>query len=134
MPRKNNWPAALALFFEEKRHQPFAWGKNDCALFAADWLAILMGTDYAAAQRGTYDTALGAARLLQERGGLEGIVDATGYARAPVAFARRGDLVLFDMPDGPTLGVCAGKHSVFAGGECIVAQLTAACRIAWRIE
>lgn len=134
MARKNNWPAALALFFEEKHHQPFAWGHNDCCMFAADWVAILMGVDHAAGFRGKYSDALGAARILKERGGIEAIVDATGYPRQPVSFAQRGDLMLFDMPSGPTLGVCAGKHSVFAGETAAVAQLTNNCRLSWRVE
>lgn len=93
-----------------------------------------MGVDHAADLRGTYSTALGAARILKDKGGIEAIVDAAGYPREPVSFAQRGDLVLFDMPDGPTLGVCAGKYSAFPGKDAAVAQLTESCRIAWRVE
>lgn len=132
--RCSNWPSKLAAFIEGRRFVPFAWSTNDCCTFAADWILILTGVDHAAEYRGTYSSALGAGRILAERGGLEAIAAAAGYTAIPPAFASRGDLVLFDMPDGPTLGVCAGKHSVFAGEAGAVSQPTANCRLAWRVE
>jgi hypothetical protein len=69
--RRDNWPDLLSVYIEEKRSEPFAWGSNDCCLFAADWVQIATGHDIAAQWRGSYTTALGARRALDEGGGIE---------------------------------------------------------------
>ena len=57
--RRADWPERLAEFIEARRLEPFAWGKNDCALFAADAVNLLIGVDYAESLRG-YTTERGA--------------------------------------------------------------------------
>jgi len=32
--RRDNWPDLLAAYIKAKRNEPFAWGSNDCCLFA----------------------------------------------------------------------------------------------------
>ena len=134
MARTSNWPSLLHAFIDEKRKVPFEWSKNDCATFAADWVAILTGVDHAANLRGTYSSALGAARILDAAGGLEGIVARTGFKEVGPTYAQRGDLVVFDDENGPTLGVCIGKHSAFAHADGVAFRLTLECRRAWRTE
>lgn len=137
MTRRSNWPAALALFIEEKREQPFDWAANNCAFFACDWLAILTGVDPAATFRGEVDSALSAQRVIAAAGGLERIAEDAcarwGWPEAAVPLARRGDVVVFDTDHGPALGVCLGAVSAFAGPTGVQFQPTAKCRRAWRI-
>lgn len=134
MARKSNWPHDLHQFIATRRAMPFAWGTNDCATFAADWVAILTGVDHAAGLRGVYSTALGAARILDASGGLEGIAARTGFKEVGPAYAQRGDLVIFDDENGPTLGVCDGKHSAFAHADGVAFRMTLECRRAWRTD
>lgn len=139
MPRKSNWPAALSLFLQEKATVPFQWGENDCCLFTCDWLAILTGhyPEPAAELRGTYSDALGAARVLQPRGGVEQIAAdycaSQHWSDVPPAFAQRGDIVLFDGPHGPSLGVCIGCYFCGPGPEGVGQQPMSAARRAWRV-
>lgn len=137
MKRPQNWPSMLATFLREKQSQPFIWGSNDCCLFTCDWLQALYGVDHAADLRGTYDTALGAARVLEARGGVLAIAAAVcereGWAEIAPAFAQRGDIVLDDSPLGHTLGVCAGGVSAFPGEAGMLLKPTRACVKAWRI-
>lgn len=137
--RLENWPRLLSDFIESRRHLPFAWGTNDCCLFASDAVLAITGHDPAEGIRGTYITALGAARLLEERGGVDGIAAAqcaaAGWDSCDVRFAKRGDVVACDMTaEGrPALGVCLGSLSAFSGETGIDFYPTLQCRTAWKI-
>lgn len=135
--RRNNWPALLALFVEEKRATPFDWATNNCAFFACDWLAILIGVDPARPWRPEVDSALTAARVLASLGGLEAIAaqafTAHGWPEIPVALARRGDVVAMDAEGGPALGVCLGASCIFASPTGLDHRPTLTARRAWRI-
>jgi hypothetical protein len=137
MKRPQDWPSRLAIFLREKSTVPFSWGRNDCCLFTCDWLAALFGVDHAAALRGTYDTALSAARVLEERGGVLAIAGAVcereGWSEVHPAFARRGDIVADLSPLGHTLGVCAGGLSAFPGESGVMLKPTRECVRAWRV-
>jgi len=58
----------LRQFLDARRAEPFRPGRNDCALFAADWIAALTGTDPAAPWRGWYETLDEGRALLAEDG------------------------------------------------------------------
>lgn len=135
--RPTDWPQRLAAFLATKEREPFAWGRNDCCLFTADWVLALTGADPAEGLRGTYDSALSAGRLLSAMGGAEGIADAAlserGWASVPVKLAMRGDVVATDTPDGSALGVCVGETSAFAGKTGTIYKPTLSCVRAWRI-
>jgi hypothetical protein len=140
-PRRSNWPAALALFVEEKRCEKFVWGVNDCCGFAADWVAICTGVDPCAAWRGKYRDAAGAARLIRRGGGLEALVDralaAHGWAQIARPMARRGDVVSIATgrsARGVAAGVCIGADAVFPGPDCVSFRAMDECRLAWRIS
>lgn len=138
--RKTNWPEKLNELIDARRAQPFAWGSNDCCLFACDVILELIGIDPANDLRGKYSTELGAARLLADIGGVEGIANdrcqGCGFEELPgPAFAQRGDVVLRDTPEhGATLGVCVGSRVAFVGPDGLVFIPPAACRRAWRVE
>lgn len=137
MSRCEDWPEKLELFIEEKRHQPFDWRANNCCFFACDWLAILTGKDPAHGLRERVTSDLSAARVLKQRGGVEGIAEAECKRRkwpdVPVPYAMRGDLMLIDTPQGPALGVCLGADVAFAGLGGVSFVTLAGCRRAWRV-
>lgn len=112
MKRRTNWPAALSQFVEDRRDKHFTWGEHDCCLFVCDWILLCTGTDPAKPFRGTYSDALGAARVLKDRGGVEAIAERacseSGWAEIPRAKAQRGDVVSVETENGISLALCLG--------------------------
>jgi hypothetical protein len=114
--RFENWPERLNALIALRCSRPFAWGEHDCALFACDAVLAMTGADPAAWFRGRYRTRRGAYRLLKTFGGAglaatwEKIAAQRGLPEIAPAFARRGDVLLFDaIPLLPS-----GEASVFS--------------------
>jgi hypothetical protein len=110
-------PALLARFIEERRRMPFAWGSNDCCLFAADWVLASTGRDIAADYRGRYSTALPALRFVETGGGVEAMIERAGGALVHPSLARRGDVIARDVGNGIGLGVCVGAVAAFVAKD-----------------
>jgi hypothetical protein len=131
--RRDNWPELLAKFIDERRSQPFAWGFNDCCIFAADWVDVCTGTDYAEKWRGRYWTAIGARRFLDDAGGVEALVDSLGLDRTQPQRAGRGDIVAQDAGRGITLGICLGVTTAFVAKTGLVFGSIENAKSAWKI-
>jgi hypothetical protein len=131
-------PGKLALFLEEKSRVPFQWGANDCCTFTSDWIAMRSGEDPASGVRGTYRTALGAARVLKARNGVDGIArafcTAKGWAEVHPAFSQRGDVMVYQTEHGPALGICCGHSSAFVYTDGVKYVETLKCSTAWRVK
>ena len=132
--RIDGWEKMLTDFIESKSAASFQWGVHDCCLFAADCVEVITGHDYASQLRGRYKNGREAQEVIKEYGSMEEMVSALLGASCEVAFAHRGDVVMFDTSDGPALGICCGKQSVFAGRTGLVYHSTIKCSAAWRIE
>ncbi len=116
MRRVEDWPARLAAFIEQARRKPFAYGTWDCCLLAAAWVQEATGRDFAAEFRGRYEDQAVAVALVAARGGLEAVVtSALGAPLAAPTLARRGDVVMFETPDGRALAVAVGTQALYAG-------------------
>ncbi len=95
----------LHAFLSARATAPFAWGSNDCALFAADAIQAFTGTDIAAEFRGRYTDRASAFALIRQVTGKGTVADAAawcaerhGLAEYPnPRFAQRGDLVIVDV-------------------------------------
>ncbi len=131
--RREDWPQRLAAFIESRRLQPFAWGENDCVTFAADCARELTGTDPIAELRGSWRTALEAARVLDELGGLRAAVTQWQGDELPPALAQRGDAVLVEQLGRELLGVCVGDQIVAPGEHGAVWLPISAAVAAWRV-
>lgn len=130
--RTRNWQAALSAFIATRRSAPFAWGSNDCCLFAAGAVQAMTGVAHADALRG-YGSALEAARLVEARGGLERIAtDALGAPVAPV-FAAVGDLVLIENEGRDLLALCNGTTALAPGELGMVVLGMDAAKAAWKV-
>lgn len=122
MTRLENWPTLLSLYVDSRRSQPFAWGTNDCCIFAADWVLIATGHDIASAFRGGYSSALGATRIIEEAGGIDRLLEkhAPALQQVPRCRAGRGDLVLREGGNGSTLGIVLGPLDCFVGENGLI--------------
>ncbi len=108
MKRYPNWPQILETEIARAARRRFAWGKWDCALFAANVVRAMTGEDPAKAYRGRYKTEVGSRRALKRYGGgtlRRATTRALGAPLASVKKAQRGDVVLFKTLSGQTLGI-----------------------------
>lgn len=113
--RRSDWEARLSAYLAERVNAlQFLWGKSDCALYTADAVLEMTGTDIAAPFRGKYSTAVGSAKALKKYGAgtLKDTFD-TLLPPKPVGYARRGDVV---MHDG-AVGICIGADALFVRAE-----------------
>lgn len=133
--RREDWPERLLAFVESRRATPFAWGKNDCALFSADAALAMTDHDFAAPFRGRYTTAQGALRELRRNGARDLAGYLTRVLSEPIAptLARRGDVVVFEAVEGPALGVVAGSQAAAAGTDGLIWVPLARWQQAWRM-
>lgn len=111
--RIRGWEQALAAFTRAHMRTTYAWGRHDCALFAAGAVEAMTGTDFAAEFRGKYEDEGGARRVLTSLG-CENVGDlASRYLPEIVpAQARRGDVVMIEGQLGPFLAVVDGRTAV----------------------
>lgn len=132
--RPENWPAVLNRHLDESKTLAFRWGEADCALWVSDYVKRVTGVDHAEAFRGRYRTAQGA-RMALRRAGYDGVerLAAARLPGVPIAFARRGDVVLH--PDGQALGICNGRVSHFLSVHGGLTDLpTLDCVKAWSVD
>ncbi|MBC3411275.1 hypothetical protein HU720_08155 [Pseudomonas sp. SWRI51] len=131
--RNRNWTTQLAHTIKAATERPFSWGEFDCCLFAADCSMAICGVDPAASYRGRYTTETGAKRLLKRNhGSLEGAWDAC-FSRVEPAFTQRGDVALYDGPNGRGVAVYwAGDF--WSASEEGVGRIDCAPLVVWRIE
>jgi hypothetical protein len=81
-----------------------------------------------------YRNEVGAMRLIHEAGGLDMLV--TRAIGAPVcpAEAGRGDVVLSELDNGPTVGVCLGRDCAFPADVGITFRPREMILKAWKVD
>lgn len=144
LQRREDWPERLAALIDERMREPFKWGANDCALFAADAVLAITGTDLAADWRSQYADEAGAVLAAQSL--LSTVVTAGEIVAAlrdmahrslgpavPPLMARRGDIVLVEHGNGHSLAVCLGAVATAPGRRGLLQLERAAWRYAWRV-
>lgn len=107
MTRVANWPLELQATVERWRDRRLKWGVSDCCVFGAEVVLALTGVDHRD-RLPTVRSRDNAQAALELGGGLEAMVSAVLGPPKPAARAQRGDLVLADLGDGPTVAVCLG--------------------------
>lgn len=92
----------LARFLRSASERYFVWGQFDCLMWLADWIKASRGVDPGDGWRGSYSSALGAARIIKEQGGMVSHVDARlapfGIRRTDTP--RRGDIAVVRASEG----------------------------------
>jgi Domain of unknown function (DUF6950) len=139
--RKQSWDIDMGGAIEAAAARPFAWGTNDCSLFACDVVLAMTGTDLGADFRGKYDSRESAAEIIAfatDGGDLEALVEQicveNQIPEVDVAFAWRGDIALHDTSEGPCLGIIdleGGRYLTENHGLRIVPR--DAIRRTWRV-
>lgn len=136
--RYENWPDLLSAAIAERLHMPFAWGPNDCVSCACSIVQSYTGVDLMAPWRGRYSTALGAARIFKQHGGMlamaETIFPQHGVSEIPVRQAMRGDIAIFVQPEGPTMAVVNGALSLVHGKDGLKQLPTLHAAKTWRVS
>lgn len=110
MRRRKSWRAELSAYLARQATTPFAYGRADCALFAAGAVEAICGQDpLADLDLAPYTTLKGGLRALRAAGYRAPIdlVDARLPA-IPVGQARAGDLVAVRGDGGLALGIALG--------------------------
>lgn len=102
----------LRGFLAAHRARAFRPGARDCALFVADWIALLTGQDPAALWRGQYRSLREGREMLARDGYAEPsevlsamIVEGAGWMQA-----RTGDVAVVIERGEEVLGIVGGCH------------------------
>ncbi len=105
--RREGWPERLDEFIASRLRTPFAWGLNDCATFAIDWVTELTGEVVWAV---TWRSAREAQETLDRVGGMRAAwIGALGQPTQNWRSARRGDVGLVDIAGRQCGVVCTGQ-------------------------
>lgn len=126
----------LKEFLDAASKQSFSWGVADCALFAADWVALRTGEDLAAEFRGTYNTEPGSVEALNREGNAtleDALRDKLGEPLPSPLQAQRGDVALVSTPIGLACGVVTAHGVVCRGYRKLNVMPMHKIAFAWRI-
>lgn len=132
MKRLPDWQLRFDDLIQRRWYQPFRWGAQDCAIFAADSVMAITGVDPAVGLRGL--TARQACRALRGYGGLtNAVTQALGPPSHP-DHAVEGDVMLMHTGRRPALAICAGPTKVIGpsrGGLLRLSRKDAT--LCWRV-
>jgi len=134
---QNDKATALKAYLTECQSQNFSWGKQDCALFAADWVVRRTGTDYAKVFRGQYHTERESQLRLSEQG-FEDLSSALhqllGEPLSMPLMAQRGDVALVRTPIGIACGIVTVGGVMARGYRSLKCIPMSNIIAAWRID
>lgn len=141
MKRFQDWPLRLEAYLAFIGEDEFSWGSNDCALFACNVTRELTGVDLGEQFRGKYRTKAGAYAALNKfsGGGLEAIATKMaaehGMKEVRPRMAQRGDIVLVETTQGPTLAIVCmdGIHVTAPGPTGLELRPLDKAQRAWRV-
>lgn len=131
--RLPDWPLRLEAFIAARSPQPFAWGANDCATFAADCVQAITGQDPAPAGLRRHTTAKQAYRAIARHGGMAALATAAlGEPVAPV-LAGVGDVLLVPNGKREAFAICNGTTALAPSAGGLVSISTKTALAAWKV-
>lgn len=119
MNRRVDWSMRLAEAVEDARILPFAYGVNDCCLWAAHCVDAMCDTSLASKIGSTfrYTNKEEADQAIADGGGLHALTERFLGKPVSARMAAPGDVVLARNGDGTVIiGICFG-HAILAPGE-----------------
>lgn len=133
MNKLHDWQVRFETFIASRTATPFTWGKNDCAIFAADCVCALTGRDVALPAFRRHATERQAARLLKRHGGVAGIATAALGQPVPASGAQVGDVVLAKAGSRDMLAICNGATCIAPGPRGLAVLPMAQASLCWRL-
>jgi len=133
MSRLHDWQIQLERITRNRAATPFAWGTNDCAIFASDAVMAMTGVDPAPPELRLHRTAKQACRAIQAHGGLAAIAIAALGDPVPTAYAGVGDVVLVKVGKRDALAICNGSVAVMPSPIGLVAVSLVGATSAWKV-
>lgn len=113
--RLPDWQTRLTEVVRAAAHRPFNVKTWNCATFARQCVLAVTQRDLPTRLTGT----------------LEQTADHL-FDRVPPRLARRGDVVLCDIPQA-TLGICVGRRIALVGVRGLIFEPMRKARIAWSV-
>ena len=99
--------SVLITYAADAGQRPFRPGRHDCALFAAGWVKVMTGQDFARGWRSTYRSLKRGQQLLAEAGFEDHVALAAAHlSEVAPAFAQVGDIAILD---DQAFGIVAGE-------------------------
>jgi hypothetical protein len=108
MTRRHDWAARLFDVIAAHDTRPFAWGVDDCCLFAARAIDAMTDRTLEARLGDLYQDEVSARALIERHGSLVEAITAILGETPQAVRAMRGDLVEFDGGAGDAVGICLG--------------------------
>ena len=97
----------LITYASDAGQRTFRPGRHDCALFAAGWVKLATGQDFARGWRSTYRSLKRGQQLLAEAGFEDHVALAAAHlSEVAPAFAQVGDIAILD---DQAFGIVAGE-------------------------
>jgi len=131
--RHRDWQSRLQAFVAGREAEPFAWGTNDCCIFACDAVLAMTGDDPAHGLR-EHRSEAEAALTLSAHGGVMQLASDRLGERIRTSLAQVGDVGLIDSPRGPALAVFGGSQWLAPSDSGLARYPFDAARLAWRGE
>lgn len=131
MVRHEDWPLRLSTYLRQRKATPFAWGENDCVLFAADAVLAMTGVDVCAEYRG-YASEAEAEALMGGKSLKDLVSEKLGMPFGNYLSARRGDVVLTEFNALGVVDDSGQKVAVVTPEGLRRAPLTCALYV-WRV-
>lgn len=132
MIRYHDWQLRFEAFVRERWARPFAWGSNDCVLFAADSVQALTGQRLCPELR-IHTGVRDGLQLLRALGGVRAIASRALGSEIPAVRALVGDVVVVPTGKREALAVCNGGTAIFPGPQGIEPVSMRLARAAWRV-
>jgi len=129
----HDWQLRFEAFLAARRAMPFAWGSNDCAIFATDCVLALTGRDVALPELRLHINAKQALAAIKSHGGLGSIATAALGQPVPVLLAQIGDVVLCKSGKRDMLAICNGGTAIAPGRAGMVSVSMDAAALCWRV-
>ena len=132
---------ALAVYIEECRHVPFAWGSHDCVTFADGACLVQNSKGFASDWLGKYSTASEAVRFFKQRmkaGNYHGPIAAMNIRmKRGQGFPSRGSIVARESEGqctGFVLGVAISTKVAFVGDNGLEFSPIVPSDVWWIVE
>lgn len=106
MKLKDWWPK-LIEYTQQNKTRAREYGAWDCWQYTAGGVLVMTGIDYRE-RFPQYASLEEGIRILASHGGAEQMMTELFGPPKPVAFAKRGDIVISDLGEGPAGGICHG--------------------------